>query len=944
MKKKKNISVAKVIVTDVICLILAIALIVGNYFAMTYQNLISVYLGSSGSDYEVSESEEELCRRLVEEGAVLVKNEDGALPLSSDEKKISLLGQNSVDFVYGGVGSGSVDASTAPTLKDSLEEAGFTVNETLWNFYSTGAGSSYRKSTPDSAGMGMFAVNEVPVSEFTDDVKSSMDGDDVGVVVIGRSGGESADIIVSPLESGYRYLQVDQDELDTLALACEKFDKVVLIVNASNPVELGFLEDEAYANVKAALWVGPVGQEGIRAIGKIMSGEVNPSGRLVDTYAYDSTSAPATTNLGRYSFTNSNVDRGTNYLVYQEGIYVGYRYYETRYEDVVLGQGNAGAYDYASTVQFPFGYGLSYTTFEYSDMNVEETENGFEVSVTVTNTGDVAGKDVVEVYMQSPYTDYDKENGVEKSAIELAGFAKTGDIEAGASESITVSVDKDVLKSYDAKGAGTYIVDEGTYYFTIGKDAHDALNNVLAAKGADSAAMTDEGNADLTYAYEQSELDTTTYATSAVTGVDIVNQFDDVDINYYYDGNAYVSRSDWEGTMPTGAYGGGSMEATAELLADLEFNRSDEVINDSNATMPTMDSTATEYQVTDLLGVELSDPKWDDLVSQLSIAQITRLVRLGGYSTISVDRIGLPSTVDKDGPAGISGTLVGGVSCMAWPAEVVMASTWNVDMVEEMGEMVGQESIDAEVAGWYAPGVDIHRSPYSGRNFEYYSEDGLLSGKLGAAEMRGVRSKGVIAYMKHFALNDQESSRTGGAYFANEQAIREIFLKGFELTTTEGGANACMVSMNRLGARWAGAHKGLMTHVLREEWGFEGVAITDQASVSAMFYQDMISGLWAGTDLWLNTNNDYWSLAEWADNPTVISNVQRSAKNIIYAVTNSNAVSVSTDEGAVEIKEVDNSMPTWKIALYVLDVVVWGACLIIIILVTGKYIRQKKQK
>ncbi len=940
-KIKKPFSLKKTIVIAAISLVVAAALIVGNVFANIYENLLTVWFG--GGAIEATEEEKELCEQIEAEGIVLLKNEDGALPLSDTEKKLALLGQDSVDFVYGGAGSGSVDASLAPTMKEAMEASGFTVNQTLWDFYETGAGSSYRKTFPNASGDGDFAVNEVPQSVYTSDVKSSLDGDDVGIVVIGRSGGESADLPTAPLASGYLYLEPDKDELDLLALACEKFEKVVLIVNANTPVELGILEDPAYANVKAALWVGAVGQEGMYAIGDVLNGSVNPSGRLVDTYAYDSLSAPSNYNLGDFTIANSSVRNGTKYIVYQEGIYVGYRYYETRYADAVLGQGNAGDYDYAAEVQFPFGYGLSYSEFSWSGFSMEENADGdFEISLTVTNEGPLAGKEVVQIYMSSPYTQYDKENGIEKAAVELVGFAKTQLLESGDSEEVTVTVERGMMKAYDANGAGTYIVDAGTYYFTAAKNAHEAVNSVLLAADESVAdRLAGEGNAELVASYEQKTLDAESYSVSEETGAEIVNRFDDVDVNYYED-CTYLSRSDWEGTMPSGAFKGGSWNASDEMIADLEFYRADEVIDAEGAEMPVNDSAATSYRVQDLVGAGYGDERWTQIVEQLSWSQMTRLVRLGGYSTIQIDKIGLPMTQDKDGPSGFSNTLVGGVSTMSWPTEVVMASTWNVDLMERMGEMLGEQSIAAGVAGWYAPGVNIHRSPYSGRNFEYYSEDGFLSGKIGAAEMRGVRSKGVIAYMKHFALNDQETNRYGGAVFANEQSIREIYLKGFEYCVTEGGSIAAMAGMNRIGARWVGAHKGIMTDVLRGEWGFEGMVITDQASVASMSYQDMISGLWAGTDLWLNTNSSLWSLDEWKDNATVMSNVQRAASNVIYAVTNSNAV-VDYSEGGGGTVDTSSGMPAWKIWLIVLDVVVFAACAAGIVMPVVLYVKGRKQ-
>lgn len=923
MKKRKFFTLKNSIIISSVSGVLAVALAVGNYFAITYETLLNVLFSSS--NYSVSEQEKALCEEVEKEGIVLLKNEDNALPLSNNETKLALFGQDSVDFVYGGGGSGAVNVASAPTLRQSFEDAGFNVNTTLWDFYLNGPGKSYRKETPNLSGDGEFKVNEVPTSLYTSEVLDSLKNDDVGVVVIGRGGGESSDLPTQKLDTGYKYLELDKNERDNLKLACDNFSKVIVIINSSNAMELGFLEEEEFKNVKACIWTGAVGQEGIRAIGKVFSGEYNPSGRLVDTYAYDSQSAPSFQNLGNYTFTNSKVSNGNKYIVYQEGIYVGYRYYETRYEDKVLNTNNVGDFDYSKEVQFPFGYGLSYTNFEWTNASIKENEDSFDLTIDVKNVGEVKGKDVIEVYMQSPYTEYDRNNDIEKSSVELVGFTKTIELEPNQSETYTINVDKSLMKSYDAKGSKTYIVDEGTYYFTFARNAHEAINNILIEKDISESNLVGNYQKDMTFEHINDKFDTTTYSTSEVTGEKITNQFDNVDANYY-DECTYLSRKDWINTFPQTSYKNGSWTASNELLKDLEFNRSDEVINNSEVTMPTFDSTKTNYKVQDLIDAPYDDPRWDDLVNQITKTQATRLVRMGGYQTIQIDRIGLPSTIDKDGPSGISGSLVGGTSCMAWPAEVVMASTWNTELIEKMGTLIGEDSIQAGVAGWYAPGVNIHRSPYSGRNFEYYSEDGFLSGKIGASEVKGVRSKGVIAYMKHFALNDQETNRYGASIFANEQSIREIFLKGFEYIATEGKVTAAMAAMNRIGATWVGAHEGIMTNVLRKEWGFEGMVITDQASSSSMFYQDMISGLYAGTDLWLNTNSSFWSLDDYFDNPTVMNNVHKAAKNIIYSVTKSNAV-IDYESGTGGAQEfVGEGMQPWKIGLIVLDVIIFAAC------------------
>ena len=630
-RQLKPIGTAKAVAIYVLCAALIVGMLVGNYFTDAYRELITVYLSGSGT-VTTAESEA-LCLEIEEEGMVLLQNRDGALPLKSGAA-VSVFGQDSVDFVYGGAGSGSVDTSKAATLKQALEKSGFQVNQALWDFYLTGPGKDYRKSVPDETGRGDFAVNEVPVSAYTQSVKDSFaQYHDAAIVCIGRSGGESSDIPTQPLASGYRYLELDQDELDLLAMACGSFDTVVLVLNSNNTLELGFLEDPAYANVKACLWCGGVGQEGIYAIGKALAGTVNPSGRLVDTYAYDSLSAPSATNLGDYSITNSTITNGGKYLVYAEGIYVGYRYYETRYEDGVLGQGNAGDYDYGSAVQFPFGHGLSYTQFQWSDYQVKEASDGFEASVTVTNTGDRAGKDVVQIYMQSPYTDYDRANGVEKSAVELVGFAKTGLLEPGKSETVTISVPKEVMKTYDASGAGTYILDAGDYYFAAGHDAHHGLNNILAAKGFTAAdGMDADGDAAMAWKTTVDVQDSTTYAVSLATGKAVSNQFQDTDIRYYDGGFRYLSRSDWAGTWPE-TYQGGSWQAPGTLLKDLEWKRGVDVVGTGSEPMPTFEAK-TERRASDLVGTDYSDPAWQELAEQLTPDQAMRLVRLGGYATV----------------------------------------------------------------------------------------------------------------------------------------------------------------------------------------------------------------------------------------------------------------------------------------------------------------------
>lgn len=719
-----------------------------------------------------------------------------------------------------------------------------------------------------------------------------------------------------------------------IQMVTENFDKVVVLLNTQNAMELGFLEEY---DIDACLWIGALGETGAYGVASVLTGEVNPSGALVDTYAYDSLSAPSIENFGNYTITNSEVDRGNTYMVYGEGIYVGYLYYETRYEDVVLGNEVKTNYDYTTTVQYPFGYGLSYTDFSWSDYSVKETDDTYEITVTVTNTGDTAGKDIVQVYMQSPYTDYDKENGIEKASVELVGFAKTSEIEAGKSETVTVSVGKEVMKTYDANGTGTYIVDAGDYYFAAGVDAHDALNNILAAKGKTTAdGMDYDGKADFTAKITVNKMDTKTYAVSMATGNEITNQFEKADISYYDSEFQYLSRSDWTGTWPT-TYADGALKASDEMLSDLEISFSE----DENAEKPVTNTISEEFgalKAATLIGADYDNDLWNVLVQQLTVEEMDKLVRIGGYATMNIESIQLPATTDKDGPAGISGTLVGGESGTSYPPAVVLASTWNLELSEEFGRCIGEDSLALDVAVWYAPACNIHRSPYSGRNFEYYSEDGFLSGKMASSTVIGAQSKGAVVTVKHFALNDQECNRVGGAIFANEQSIRELYLEPFEYTVREGDALGMMASMNRIGARWSGGHSGLMTATLRDEWGFKGMVVTDQASFSVFAYEDLREGLEAGTDLWLNTDASLWALSDDQMTPTVLTNMQRAAKNVIYAITNSNEMN-----GLSEGSKLVVIMPLWKKALVTLDVVAGILVLTSLVVVTTKYVKGRKR-
>ena len=682
--------------------------------------------------------------------------------------------------------------------------------------------------------------------------------------------------------------------------------------------------------------IGYTGDWGLNAVADILAGNVNPSGHLVDTYAMDATTAPAMVGFygGTYSnadlndsatwYDISSLDGNTHYNVYQEGIYVGYRYYETRYEDTVMGTGNSGNYDYSADVAYPFGFGLSYTSFDWSDFQTsyDPASDAFTVDVTVTNTGDVAGKDVVQVYFQSPYTDYDKMNGIEKAAVELCGFAKTGVLEPGASETLSITVPREELAAYDRTAAKTYILDAGDYYLTAAANAHDAVNNVLAAKGYTTAdGMDAAADTGLVYRYNNPTLDITTYALSSATGYPITNQFDNADLSWYGQEVTYLSRNDWQGTWPQEM----TLEANEQMLADMNLYQTYKGIEGSTTEMPT---TGADNGMTlgMMIGKDYDDPAWDSLLDQLTIKEMAEMIGKGYHNTARAVSVSKPATVDDNGPQGFTQTLTGVATChTAYSDENIMAATYNVELMEEVGRCIGTDMLDLGASGLYGPAMNIHRTAFAGRNFEYYSEDGFLSGKIAAAEVRGIQEKGVYVYIKHFALNDSETKCRCVSTWANEQAIRELYLKPFEMAVVEGGAHNVMNSFARFGATWSGAHRGLMTEVLRNEWGMDGFALTDFSGNSAFAAYglmlksfDVAHGLLAGTDSW-DSSAEQWTsdlLDLYADDPDIVAAMRQASHRILYTVANSNAMNgFDADTRIVAVT------PWWQTALVALMVV-----------------------
>ena len=854
--------------------------------------------------------EEDLCARTEAEGAVLLKNENAALPLG-EGVKVSLFSHSSVEMIYGGTGSGSVNTSTAPNLRKALEGAGAEINGTLWTFYNTGNGASYKRKVPalsSCAAKGDYSINDVPwdLIEKEPGLSDTFAAyGDAAIFVLARSGGEGLDLAITGCtDAGTNgdYLALSDNERGTLA-ALKKlkdegvFKKIVLLVNSSNAVNCAFIDDPAYG-IDAALWIGGVGAYGNNAVAGILTGAINPSGRLVDTYLTDNSYSPAIWNFADCTYpnaaemglteTNDDLQTNVNYVVYQEGIYVGYKYFETRYEDKVMGTGSAGDYDYGAQVWRTFGYGQSYTTFAYSDFRVTDGGDHFTVNLAVTNTGSVPGKHVVEIYMQKPYTDYDRENHIEKASVELAGFAKTKLLSANQSEMVTITVPKSLMKSYDAYGHGTYIVDAGDYYLTVGTDAHNAVNNILAAKGFTEAnGMDAAGSAELCFKYTQRELDSKTYAVSAA-GTPIVNRFDDADLNRYAASETkvtYLSRNDWTGTYPTAMTVVRVTEQMAKDIANEYVPRTADE-NGNPYVMPTYGAN-NGMTMAMMMGLSYDDPAWEKLLDQMTFAEQENLVINAFHNTQAVNSISKPATVETNGPQGITDSFFGGKKAgTAYPAEVIMAATWNRDIMTELGTNIGTQGLKTRTNGVYAPAANIHRIAYSGRNYEYFSEDAFLSGAMMAPEVKAIQDKGVYVFMKHFALNDQETHRAGVMVWANEQAIREAYLAAYEPAVTEGHAKGAMTIMNRIGTKWGGACRALLTDVLRNEWGFDGIVITDYSSNSNFTVQT--AGLQGGADLWDGFRAS--DITDKANDPYIAQLLRQAVHRILYVQVNSSAM------------------------------------------------------
>lgn len=903
------------------------------------------YPSSFDSVSQVKQNGEKIIEEVVAEGAVLLKNEDNALPLKKGSRSVSLFSTSSVDLVYAGTGSSGTNTSPSADMKTAMERAGFEVNEKLWNWYKDNLDTYGRGAAGGTVGQ-TFDIKDAPWEKIGTDAKTDKNYGDAAIFVLSRNGGEGADLTLKGGDASDKtngnYLQLSPSEISVLknlnALKGKVFDKIIVIMNSANQVQCDFVDNPEYG-IDALLWCGDLGSTGAYAVADILAGNVNPSGRLTDTFWKEHRYNPVYANWGAYNYSGGiSWGKSDTYVVYQEGIYNGYRYTETRYEDVVLGRDGAGDFNYDEVVAYPFGYGLSYTDFTYTDFDVSKTEDDkYTVTVKVRNDGDVAGKEVVQIYLQKPYTDYDMENKVEKAAVELVGFDKTDILNPGESAVVTVKVDGSYFASYDAYNAKTYIVDKGDYYFATGKNAHDALNNILALK----QQSADYGNAELAYSVNVKKFDAETYSVSESamqsglldTSVKITNQFDNADLNLYEGrgGNKveYISRSDWEGTVKLGLDENNSdlknqvvIKGTDEMRADVKAPQ----VKADDVEYPVYGSTETSYRLADLRAfddgnddisddklIPFNDERWDDLLDQLTWDATVELLRDGfrrtGALGSPVSDIAKPETIDHNGATGPtqpygsngnaanpSGSVNQGLAIRLndpdkdqtpalYPCNGICAATYNTELMEEYGRAWGEDCLWSGYNGLYGPGLNLHRGAYCGRAFEYFSEDGVLTGIISAAMTGGLSEKGVYVYLKHCVLNDQETNREGICTWANEQTIRELYLRGFQIAIEDGGADCVMTGFNRLGVVWTG-HQGFCKTVLHNEFGMTGFAVSD-------WYQDYMTlgyGILNGNDLPDGTcsasqldmyREGYGELA-WA--------MRDAVHRILYTVVHSNAM------------------------------------------------------
>ena len=878
-----------------IAMVLAVVVCVNMICFGPMSTLIGLATGNGTLSDETNEEAAEVAEEIMEDGIVLLKNES-LLPLN-ETKKLNIFGWESINPAYGGAGSGGInDLYDIVSLNQGLENAGFSINQELVDFY-----NNYGADNPEmSIQKQSWTLPEPPVDTYSDGlIKSAKEYSDVAVVVLSRKAGEGHNDIPMDVSKaaydnnsdkyddfpeGEHYLQLSQTEKDMVDMVCSNFDDVIVIYNGANQFELGFVDE--YPQIKSVVWCPGTGNVGFDALGKVFSGEVNPSGKTPDTFIYDMTTAPWWNNGEKIEYTNladmavEGMNAGTAQVYapaftnYVEGIYVGYKYYETAAQE--------GAIDYDKTVQYPFGYGLSYTEFEQKMGELEEKDGQISVDVEVTNTGDVAGKDVVEVYYKPPYTN----GGIEKSSANLIEFEKTNLLQPGESQTVTVTFSIEDMASYDENNAKAYVLEKGDYVISINSDSHTVLDQ-----------KTYTADKDVVYKGENKRASDDTAAT---------NVFEDAKGDV-----AYLSRADHFANYEEATAAPASAELGEPYVSEYHLNSNFDkttYLNDEDV-MPT---TGADNGLTlaDMRDADYDDPRWEKLLDQLTVDEMANMIAMAGYQTAAMDSVGKVATLDFDGPAAINNNFTG-VGSIGFPIEVVVASTWNKELAQAWGECMGKISQEMGAEGWYAPGMNTHRTAFGARNYEYFSEDGVLAGNMGAKAVEGARKYGVYSYIKHFALYEGNAKMV--SVWSNEQAIREIYLKPFEISVKQGGANAVMVSWSFLGDKWTGESSNLMNTVLRDEWGFRGMALTDFFRNNGHGFMNADAALANGVDAMLSTFNGEENNVANSEHPTAVLQMRNACKNVMYTVVSSWAYDGEHEETGME---------NWKKAGIGIDIVI----------------------
>lgn len=878
-----------------IAMVLAVVVCVNMICFGPMATLIGLATGNGTLSDETNEEAAKVAEEIMEDGIVLLKNES-LLPLN-ETKKLNIFGWESINPAYGGAGSGGInDLYDIVSLNQGLENAGFSINQELVDFY-----NNYGADNPEmSIQKQSWTLPEPPVDTYSDElIKSAKEYSDVAVVVLSRKAGEGHNDIPMDVRKaaydnnsdeyddfpeGEHYLQLSQTERNMVDMVCSNFDNVIVIYNGANQFELGFADE--YPQIKSVVWCPGTGNVGFNALGKVFSGEVNPSGKTPDTFIYDMTTAPWWNNAEKTEYTNladmavEGMNAGTAQVYapaftnYVEGIYVGYKYYETAAQE--------GAIDYDKTVQYPFGYGLSYTEFEQKMGELEEKDGQISVDVEVTNTGDVAGKDVVEVYYKPPYTN----GGIEKSSANLIEFAKTDLLQPGESQMVTVTFSIEDMASYDENNAKAYVLEKGDYVISINSDSHTVLDQ-----------KTYTADADVVYKGENKRASDDTAA---------INVFEDAkgDITY-------LSRADHFANYEEATAAPESTELGEPYVSEYHLNSNFDkttYLNDEDV-MPT---TGADNGLTlaDMRDADYNDPRWEKLLDQLTVDEMANMIAMAGYQTAAMDSVGKVATLDFDGPAAINNNFTG-VGSIGFPIEVVVASTWNKELAQAWGEYMGKISQEMGAEGWYAPGMNTHRTAFGARNYEYFSEDGVLAGNMGAKAVEGARKYGVYSYIKHFAMYEGNAKMV--SVWSNEQAIREIYLKPFEISVKQGGANAVMVSWSFLGDKWTGESSNLMNTVLRDEWGFRGMALTDFFRNNGHGFMNADAALANGVDVMLSTFNGEENNVANPEHPTSVLQMRNACKNVMYTVVSSWAYDGEHEETGME---------NWKKAGIGIDIVI----------------------